>query len=142
MNQKKIVNIDKYSDNIIVPINNEVLDTNSFKNNENINSLFNNKSIKGDSMSEFITKETFNQFEKRVDQNLSILETKIDNIPSQIEDKLKVMLMEQSNEQRKERKEDRKTIITWIFTATGVSITGTSLIIGIATFILKFFNIL
>lgn len=142
MDQKKIVNIEKYSDNIIVPINNEVLDTNSFKNNENINNLFNNKSIKGDSMSEFITKETFNQFEKRVDQNLSVLETKIDNLPSQIEDKLKVMLMEQSNELRKERKEDRKTIITWIFTAAGVSITGTSLIIGIATFILKFFNIL
>lgn len=153
MSEQKIVNIEQYSDNITLPTENEVLDTMKLKKIGNSQSLHENKLIKGDNMTEYITKETFNQFEKRVEQNINHLKSsidtdikhlnsKIDGLPSQIEDKIKIMLLEQSEKQQNERKEDRKTMIGWIMTATGISIAGTSMLIGVASFILKFFNIL
>lgn len=155
MSEQKIVNIKDYSDNIILTDNKEVLDTKTLKKNEDTVSLFENKIIEGDSMNEFITKDAFNQFEKRMESNITNIETnisqnidslkssiekdighlddKIKDLPTQIETTLKNLILEQNIDYQKERKEDRKSIITW-------SLGGTSVIIAAFGLIAKLLN--
>ena len=83
-------------------------------------------------MSEYIERKEFEQFEKRIDDRFKSLESKIDDIPNRLSDKLQLALNEQMESFRKERKEDKKSIITW-------TISGNSLIVAIAGLLAKLF---
>lgn len=83
-------------------------------------------------MSEYIERKEFEQFEKRIDDRFKSLESKIDDIPNRLSDKLQLALNEQMENFRKERKEDKKSIITW-------TLSGTSLIVAIAGLLAKLF---
>ncbi|MDO0995369.1 hypothetical protein [Staphylococcus borealis] len=83
-------------------------------------------------MSEYIERKEFEQFEKRIDDRFKNLESKIDDIPNRLSDKLQLALNEQMENFRKERKEDKKSIITW-------TLSGTSLIVAIAGLLAKLF---
>ena len=83
-------------------------------------------------MSEYIERKEFQQFEKRIDDRFKSLESKIDDIPNRLSDKLQLALNEQMESFRKERKEDKKSIITW-------TLSGTSLIVAIAGLLAKLF---
>lgn len=83
-----------------------------------------------DKMSEYIERKEFEQFEKRIDDRFKNLESKIDDIPNRLSDKLQLALNEQMENYRKERKEDKKSIITW-------TLSGTSLIVAIAGLLAK-----
>ncbi|MCI2869440.1 hypothetical protein FH115_07045 [Staphylococcus hominis] len=83
-------------------------------------------------MSEYIERKEFEQFEKRIDDRFKSLESKIDDIPNRMSDKLQLALKEQMESFRKERKEDKKSIITW-------TLSGTSLIVAIAGLLAKLF---
>lgn len=85
-----------------------------------------------DKMSEYIERKEFEQFEKRIDDRFKSLESKIDDIPNRMSDKLQLALKEQMESFRKERKEDKKSIITW-------TLSGTSLIVAIAGLLAKLF---
>ena len=82
--------------------------------------------------SEYIERKEFEQFEKRIDDRFKSLESKIDDIPNRLSDKLQLALNEQMESFRKERKEDKKSIITW-------TLSGTSLIVAIAGLLAKLF---
>ncbi|WP_341636365.1 hypothetical protein [Staphylococcus casei] len=82
----------------------------------------NNSSNKGGKdMSEYITKEVFDQFEKRIDHKLSSLENKVDSLPSSSD--IKVMLLENNKELAKEAKQDRNTVIGWVIGFVGLGFT-------------------
>lgn len=83
-------------------------------------------------MSDYIERKEFEQFEKRIDDRFKNLESKIDDIPNRLSDKLQLALNEQMESSRKERKEDKKSIITW-------TLSGTSLIVAIAGILVKLF---
>ena len=85
-----------------------------------------------DEMSEYIERKEFEQFEKRIDDRFKNLESKIDDIPNRLSDKMQLALSEQMESFRKERKEDKKSIITW-------TLSGTSLIVAIAGLLAKLF---
>ncbi|MEX2947714.1 hypothetical protein ABH521_000860 [Staphylococcus warneri] len=83
-------------------------------------------------MSEFVDRKEFEQFEKRIDDKFKTLDSKIDELPNRLHDKLQIAFNSQMETFRKERKEDRKSIITWTLTGTGV-------IIALASFLVKLF---
>lgn len=83
-------------------------------------------------MSEFVDRKEFEQFEKRIDDKFKTLDSKIDELPNRLNDKLQIAFNSQMETFRKERKEDRKSIITWTLTGTGV-------IIALASFLVKLF---
>ncbi|WP_323702677.1 hypothetical protein [Mammaliicoccus sp. Dog046] len=74
-------------------------------------------------MSNFIDRSEFNQFEQRVDDKFNAIEKKIDNIPSSSD--IKLMLMENNKELKKEAKHDRNTIIGWTIAIVGLAVTIT-----------------
>lgn len=100
----------------------------SYEFNPNSNSTYEEV----DKMSNYIERKEFEQFEKRIDDRFKNLESKIDDIPNRLSDKLQLALNEQMESFRKERKEDKKSIITW-------TISGTSLIVTIVGFLAKLF---
>lgn len=98
----------------------------SYEFNPNSNSTYEEV----DKMSDYIERKEFEQFEKRIDDRFKNLESKIDDIPNRFSDKLQLALNEQMESFRKERKEDKKSIITW-------TISGTSLIVTIVGVLAK-----
>ncbi|MCT1482578.1 hypothetical protein M3C31_01775 [Staphylococcus hominis] len=76
-----------------------------------------------DEMSEYIERKEFEQYEKRIDEKFDNLNSKIDALPELFADKLEIALGKRAEDERKERKDDKKSIIGW-------SISGTSLIIA------------
>jgi len=76
-----------------------------------------------DKMSEYIERKEFEQYEKRIDEKFDNLNSKIDALPKIFEDKLEIALGKRAEDERRERKDDKKSIIGW-------SISGTSLIIA------------
>lgn len=72
-------------------------------------------------MSEYITKDAFEQFEKRIDGKFEALDKKVNSLPSSSD--IKVMLLENNKELKKESKQDRNTIIGWMIAIVGVCIT-------------------
>ncbi|MCI2954352.1 hypothetical protein FH178_03890 [Staphylococcus caprae] len=80
-------------------------------------------------MSEFVDRKEFEQFEKRIDDKFKTLDSKIDDLPNRFNDKLQIALNSQLETFRKERKEDKKSIITWTLSGTGVIIALVSLIV-------------
>ena len=74
-------------------------------------------------MSEFIERKEFDQFEQRVEYKFNTVEKKIDNIPTSSE--IKLMLMENNKELKKEAKHDRNTIIGWTIAIVGLAVTIT-----------------
>ncbi|MCG1433580.1 hypothetical protein K4P77_04910 [Staphylococcus epidermidis] len=100
----------------------------SYEFNPNSNSTYEEV----DKMSNYIERKEFEQFEKRIDDRFKNLESKIDDIPNRLSDKLQLALNEQMESFRKERKEDKKSIITW-------TISGTSLIVTIVGVLAKLF---
>lgn len=98
----------------------------SYEFNPNSNSTYEEV----DKMSDYIERKEFEQFEKRIDDRFRNLESKIDDIPNRLSDKLQLALNEQMESFRKERKEDKKSIITW-------TISGTSLIVTIVGVLAK-----
>lgn len=81
-------------------------------------------------MSEYITRKEFEQYEKRIDENFKHLNSKLDNLPNILSDKITISLNDYENRIRKDRKDDKKSIITW-------SISGTGLLIAILGLIAK-----
>lgn len=75
----------------------------------------------------------FEQYEKRIEDQINNLEKEISRIPDKMEDKIKILLNEQLKEIQKERKDDRRTIIT-------LSISGTSAIVAILGLLGKAFG--
>ncbi|WP_159454518.1 hypothetical protein [Staphylococcus cornubiensis] len=82
-------------------------------------------------MSEYISRKEFEQFEKRIDDNFKHLNSKMDSLPDRFSDKMEIALNQQLEKIRKERKEDKKSIITW-------SLTGTGIIVALLTFLFNF----
>lgn len=80
---------------------------------------FNKKEV--GTMSEYITKDAFEQFEKRIDGKFEALDKKVDSLPSSSD--IKVMLSENNKELKKESKQDRNTIIGWMIAIVGVCVT-------------------
>ncbi|WP_436871757.1 hypothetical protein [Mammaliicoccus sciuri] len=80
---------------------------------------FNKKEV--GTMSEYITKDAFEQFEKRIDSKLETLDKKVDSLPSSSD--IKVMLLENNKELKKESKQDRNTIIGWTIGIIGLGFT-------------------
>lgn len=74
-------------------------------------------------MSDYLQKGEFEQYEKRIDERINHLNSKIDALPELFADKLEIALGKRAEDERKERKDDKKAIIGW-------SISGTSLIIA------------
>lgn len=74
-------------------------------------------------VSEYLRKGEFEQYEKRIDEKFENLNSKIDALPKIFEDKLEIALGKRAEDERRERKDDKKSIIGW-------SISGTSLIIA------------
>lgn len=60
---------------------------------------------------------------KRIDEKFDNLNSKIDALPELFADKLEIALGKRAEDERKKRKDDKKSIIGW-------SISGTSLIIA------------
>ncbi|OHS36322.1 hypothetical protein [Staphylococcus sp. HMSC62A08] len=80
-------------------------------------------------MSGFVDRKEFEQFEKRIDDKFKTLDSKIDDLPNRFNDKLQIALNSQLETFRKESKEDKKSIITWTLSGTGVIIALVSLIV-------------
>ncbi|HEC2154251.1 hypothetical protein [Staphylococcus delphini] len=82
-------------------------------------------------MSEYISRQEFEQLEKRIEDNFKHLNSKIDSLPDRFSDKMEIALNQQLEKIRKERKDDKKSIITW-------SLTGTGIIVALLTFLFNF----
>lgn len=72
-------------------------------------------------MTDYISKETFDQFEKRIDDKLDNIELKINALPDASD--IKVMLLENNEKYQKERKLDRNMIIGWMIGFVGLGFT-------------------
>lgn len=110
------------------PENRKSVSLNKYKENKGI--YVENSEV--ETMSEFVERKEFEQFEKRIDDKFNTLDSKIDDLPNRFNDKLQIALNNQMESLRKERKEDKKSIITWTFSGTGV-------IIALAGFLVKLF---
>ncbi|MCE5011345.1 hypothetical protein [Staphylococcus warneri] len=110
------------------PENRKSVSLNKYKENKGI--YVENSEV--ETMSEFVERKEFEQFEKRIDDKFNTLDSKIDDLPNRFNDKLQIALNNQMESLRKERKEDKKSIITWTLSGTGV-------IIALAGFLVKLF---
>ncbi|HAR6132482.1 MULTISPECIES: hypothetical protein [Staphylococcus] len=109
------------------PNNQKTIDLDGYKESKGLS--IRDEEVK--TMPEFIERKEFEQFEKRIDDNFKHLNSKIDSLPDRFADKMEIALNQQMEKMRKERKEDKKSIITW-------SLTGTSIIVGILTFLFNY----
>ncbi|MGX0244570.1 hypothetical protein [Staphylococcus hominis] len=89
---------------------------------------------------DFMTREEFVQFEKRMEDRYQNIDKKLETLPDELEWKFKEMVREELKELKRERKEDKKQIITWTLTGTGLLLTFGSFIITILGLLGKVFN--
>jgi seryl-tRNA synthetase len=78
-------------------------------------------------MSEFIGRKEFEQFEKRIDDKFDTINSKIDNLPNILEDKIE-----------KHVNSAKLQLIIWI---VGTSIASGGLLIALLTFVAKLFGL-
>ncbi|MGX5789927.1 hypothetical protein ACWKSJ_02420 [Staphylococcus equorum] len=74
-----------------------------------------------DGVDNYITRDTFDQFEKRIDNKFDNIEKQVASLPSNSD--IKVMLLENNKELAKEAKQDRNTVIGWIIGFVGLGFT-------------------
>ncbi|KTT79868.1 hypothetical protein NS202_12115 [Mammaliicoccus sciuri] len=79
-------------------------------------------------MSEYISRKEFEQYEKRIDDQFATINTKIDNLPNTLADKITIALNQYEKEIKRDSKENRKAVITWILSGTGILIALAGLI--------------
>lgn len=79
-------------------------------------------------MSEYISRKEFEQYEKRIDAQFDTINSKIDNLPNLLADKITISLNQYEKDIKRDSKENRKAIITWILSGTGILIALAGLI--------------
>lgn len=72
-------------------------------------------------MTDYISKETFDQFEKRIDDKLDNIALEINALPDASD--IKVLLLENNEKYQNERKLDRNMIIGWMIGFVGLGFT-------------------
>ncbi|WP_426361106.1 hypothetical protein [Mammaliicoccus sciuri] len=79
-------------------------------------------------MSEYVTRNEFEQYEKRVDERFDTLNNKIDYLPNIIQDKITISMNNLERSINETNKKNRKAVITSVLTGVGVLITVAGLI--------------
>lgn len=82
----------------------------------------------GGSMSDYIGRREFEQYEKRIDKHLTIVEEKVDELPNQISKDMKILL----NDYDKKRRSGNWFVI-------GLTLTGVSIIVTVASIVIPLF---
>lgn len=83
--------------------------------------ILDNSIKEADSMTDFIERKEFEQFEKRIDANLANINDKLDKLPSQIEDKINLSSEKMKNTQMKWFIGIILSIISLLFTLIGLA---------------------
>ncbi|MGK9044907.1 hypothetical protein [Mammaliicoccus vitulinus] len=79
-------------------------------------------------MSDFITRNEFEQFEKRVDERFDTLNGKIDRLPDIIQDKIIISMNNLEKGINETNKKNRKMVITSVLSGMGILIAFAGLI--------------
>ncbi|MCE5058303.1 MULTISPECIES: hypothetical protein [Mammaliicoccus] len=79
-------------------------------------------------MSEYVTRNEFEQYEKRVDERLDTLNNKIDHLPNIIQDKITISMNNLERSINETNKKNRKAVIASVLSGVGVLITLAGLI--------------
>jgi len=79
-------------------------------------------------MSEYVTRNEFEQYEKRVDERFDTLNNKIDYLPNIIQDKITISMNNLERSINETNKKNRKAVITSVLSGVGVLITLAGLI--------------
>lgn len=79
-------------------------------------------------MSEYVTRNEFEQYEKRVDERLDTLNNKIDHLPNIIQDKITLSMNNLERSINETNKKNRKAVIASVLSGVGVLITLAGLI--------------
>lgn len=79
-------------------------------------------------MSEYVTRNEFEQYEKRVDERFDTLNNKIDHLLSIIQDKITISMNNLERSINETNKKNRKAVITSVLSGVGVLITLAGLI--------------
>ncbi|HCW34963.1 hypothetical protein MTW84_06305 [Mammaliicoccus sciuri] len=79
-------------------------------------------------MSEYVTRNEFEQYEKRVDERFDTLNNKIDYLPNIIQDKITISMNNLERSINETNKKNRKAVITSVLSGVGVLITVAGLI--------------
>lgn len=79
-------------------------------------------------MSEYVTRNEFEQYEKRVDERFDTLNNKIDHLPNIIQDKITISMNNLERSINETNKKNRKAVITSVLSGVGVLITVAGLI--------------
>ncbi|MCD3219522.1 hypothetical protein GP484_06555 [Mammaliicoccus sciuri] len=79
-------------------------------------------------MSEYVTRNEFEQYEKRVDERFDTLNNKNDHLPNIIQDKITISMNNLERSINETNKKNRKAVITSVLSGVGVLITVAGLI--------------
>lgn len=79
-------------------------------------------------MSEYVTRNEFEQYEKRVDERFDTLNNKIDYLPNIIQDKITISMNNLERSINETNKKNRKAVIASVLSGVGVLITLAGLI--------------
>ncbi|KTT79325.1 hypothetical protein [Mammaliicoccus sciuri] len=79
-------------------------------------------------MSEYVTRNEFEQYEKRVDERFDTLNNKIDYLPNIIQDKITISMNNLERSINETNKKNRKAVITSVLSGVGVLIAVAGLI--------------
>ncbi|MCD8770012.1 hypothetical protein [Mammaliicoccus sciuri] len=79
-------------------------------------------------MSEYVTRNEFEQYEKRVDERFDTLNNKIDHLPNIIQDNITISMNNLERSINETNKKNRKAVITSVLSGVGVLITVAGLI--------------
>lgn len=92
------------------------------------------------SMSEYVTEKELEKFEKMIDTKIENIEKEISKMPDILEQKFQNLLDNKVKEVTDERKRDKRQIITWVLSGTGIITTFGSLIVAILGLLGKVLN--
>ena len=79
-------------------------------------------------MSEYVTRNEFEQYEKRVDERFDTLNNKIDHLPNIIQDNITISMNNLERSINETNKKNRKAVIASVLSGVGVLITLAGLI--------------
>lgn len=104
--------------------NRKIIDVTSHMPNEPM--IYKDDRIKGNNggafnMSNFVTKDEFSQYEKRIDDKFTHLNDKIDSLPERMADKMNLAVATEINKLKDEMQKENKTNVRW-FIGIAVSI--------------------
>lgn len=92
------------------------------------------------SMSEYVTEKELEKFEKMIDTKIENIEKEISKMPDILEQRFQNLLDNKVKEVTDERKRDKRQIITWVLSGTGIITTFGSLIVAILGLLGKVLN--